>query len=56
MFFKIGVLENFTNYIGEQWCWSFFLIKAIYLGTNLFPVEFEVCNGSLRNALKSDLI
>ena len=59
MFFKIGFLENFTNYKGELHKlrrWSFFLIKSIYLGTNLFPLEFEVFDGSLRNALKSDLI
>ena len=25
MFFKIGVLKNFTNFIGKHLCWSLFL-------------------------------
>ena len=27
MFFKIGVLKNFANFIGKHQCWSIFLIK-----------------------------
>ena len=27
MFFKIGVLQNFTVFIGKHLCWSIFLIK-----------------------------
>ena len=27
MFFKIGVLKNFTNFAGMHLCWSLFLIK-----------------------------
>ena len=27
LFFKIGVLKNFSNFIGRRLCWSFFLIK-----------------------------
>ena len=27
IFFKIGVLENFTNFTGKHLCWSLFLIK-----------------------------
>ena len=27
MFFKIGVLKNFANFIGKHQCWSLFLIK-----------------------------
>ena len=27
MFFKIGVLKNFANFIGKHLCWSLFLIK-----------------------------
>ena len=28
MFFKIGVLKNFANFIGKHLCWSLFLIKS----------------------------
>ena len=28
MFFKIGVLENFANFIGKHLCWSLFLIQV----------------------------
>ena len=27
IFFKIGVLKNFANFIGKHLCWSLFLIK-----------------------------
>ena len=27
MFYKIGVLKNFTKFIGKHLCWSHFLIK-----------------------------
>ena len=27
MFFKIGVLKHFANFIGKHLCWSLFLIK-----------------------------
>ena len=27
MFFKIGVLKNFSNFIGKHQCWSIFLTK-----------------------------
>ena len=27
MFFRIGVLKNFANYIGKHQCWSIFSIK-----------------------------
>ena len=27
MFFKIGVLKNFANFIGKHQCWNIFLIK-----------------------------
>ena len=27
MFFKIGILKNFTNFIGKDLCWSFLVIK-----------------------------
>ena len=27
MFFKIGVLKNFANFIGKCQCWSIFLTK-----------------------------
>ena len=28
MFFKIGALKNFANFIGKHLCWSLFLIKS----------------------------
>ena len=27
MFFKIGILKNFTNFTGKHLCWSLFFIK-----------------------------
>ena len=46
MFFRIGVLKNFTIFSGKYLCWSFFLIKlqacnfsvniAKFLGTDFF--------------------
>ena len=27
VFLKVGVLENFTNFIGKHLCWNVFLIK-----------------------------
>ena len=31
MFFKIGVLENFTNFTGKHLCWSIFFNKVASL-------------------------
>ena len=36
MFFKIGVLENFTNFTGKHLCWSLFLNKVPGLKTYNF--------------------
>ena len=27
MFFRIGILKNFANFLGKHLCWNFFLIK-----------------------------
>ena len=27
MFFKIGILQNYSNFTRERLCWSFFLVK-----------------------------
>ena len=37
MFFKIGVLKNFTKFTGKELCWSLFLInlQALRLGALL---------------------
>ena len=47
MFFKVGVLENFTNFPGKHLCWSPFLIKLQVcnfikksLQHRYFPVKF----------------
>ena len=50
MFFRIGILKNFANFIGKHLCWSFFLMKlqalrpATLLKTRLqhrcFPMKF----------------
>ena len=40
MFFKIGVLKNFTYFIGKHQCWSIFLIKR--LQHRCFPVKFVI--------------
>ena len=49
MFFKIGVLETFTDFTGKHLCWSLFLIKLQAYACNFikrriqnkcFPVKF----------------
>ena len=43
MFFKIGAVKNFTNFIGKQLCWSIFLIKLQawrLRDTGVFSVKF----------------
>ena len=35
MFFKIGLLKNFTNFTGKLLCWTLFLIK-LQLGLQLY--------------------
>ena len=46
MFFKIGVLESFTNSTGKQLSWSLFLVKFEHLFYGTPPVTaFE--NGNI---------
>ena len=44
MFFKIGILKNFTNFIGKDLCWSFLVIrpKALRPATLLKTVYSEI--------------
>ena len=41
MFFKAGVLKNFSNFTGKHLWWSLFLIKLQVLKHKCFPVKFE---------------